>query len=147
LTLRAGGLGGKDRLGADTLEFVRTRSRPWVDSGQDKASDDPYSIQAVGRLSLRLHAAEALQEKAGLAVDAAVAAPDAESVAKAQIAVAEARSSAPKSLSRRPIRCSNRPEPAPPWPTIILTAIGATRGFTPCMIRCAGNTPLSAITC
>lgn len=75
----------------DTLEFVRTRSRPWVDSGLDKASDDPYSIQAVGRLSLRLHAAEALQEKAGLAVDAAVAAPSAESVAKAQIAVAEAK--------------------------------------------------------
>lgn len=75
----------------DTLEFVRTRSRPWVDSGLDKASDDPYSIQAVGRLSLRLHAAEALQEKAGLAVDAAVAAPGAESVARAQIAVAEAK--------------------------------------------------------
>lgn len=75
----------------DTLAFVRTRSRPWVDSGLDKASDDPYSIQAVGRLSLRLHAAEALQEKAGLAVDAAVAAPSAESVAKAQIAVAEAK--------------------------------------------------------
>lgn len=75
----------------DTLEFVRTRSRPWVDSGLDKASEDPYSIQAVGRLSLRLHAAEALQEKAGLAVDAAVAAPSAESVAKAQIAVAEAK--------------------------------------------------------
>jgi SfnB family sulfur acquisition oxidoreductase len=75
----------------DTLEFVRTRSRPWVDSGLDKASDDPYSIQAVGRLSLRLHAAEALQEKAGLAVDAAVAAPGAETVAKAQIAVAEAK--------------------------------------------------------
>lgn len=75
----------------DTLEFVRTRSRPWVDSGLDKASDDPYSIQAVGRLSLRLHAAEALQEKAGLAVDVAVAAPSAETVAKAQIAVAEAK--------------------------------------------------------
>lgn len=75
----------------DTLEFVRTRTRPWVDSNLDRASDDPYTIQAVGRLNLRLHAAEALQEKAGLAVDAAVAAPTAESVAKAQIAVAEAK--------------------------------------------------------
>ncbi|KAA0594560.1 SfnB family sulfur acquisition oxidoreductase [Azospirillum lipoferum] len=75
----------------DTLEFVRSRSRPWVDSGQDRASDDPYTIQAVGRLTLRLHAAEALQEKAGLAVDAAVAAPNAETVAKAQLAVAEAK--------------------------------------------------------
>lgn len=75
----------------DTVEFVRTRTRPWVDSNLDRASDDPYTIQAVGRLTLRLHAAEALQEKAGLAVDAAVAAPTAESVAKAQIAVAEAK--------------------------------------------------------
>lgn len=75
----------------DTVDFVRTRTRPWVDSNLDRASDDPYTIQAVGRLNLRLHAAEALQEKAGLAVDAAVAAPTAESVAKAQIAVAEAK--------------------------------------------------------
>ncbi|WP_298371375.1 SfnB family sulfur acquisition oxidoreductase [Azospirillum sp.] len=75
----------------DTIEFVRTRTRPWVDSGLDRASDDPYTIQAIGGLTLRLHAAEALQEKAGLAVDAAVAAPSAESVAKAQIAVAEAK--------------------------------------------------------
>ncbi len=75
----------------DTVEFVRTRTRPWVDSGLDRASDDPYTIQAIGGLTLRLHAAEALQEKAGLAVDAAVAAPSAESVAKAQIAVAEAK--------------------------------------------------------
>ncbi len=75
----------------DTVDFVRTRTRPWVDSNLDRASDDPYTIQAIGRLTLRLHAAEALQEKAGLAVDAAVAAPSAESVAKAQIAVAEAK--------------------------------------------------------
>ncbi len=75
----------------DTIEFVRTRTRPWVDSGLDRASDDPYTIQAIGGLTLCLHAAEALQEKAGLAVDAAVAAPSAELVAKAQIAVAEAK--------------------------------------------------------
>ncbi|MDR3515765.1 MAG: SfnB family sulfur acquisition oxidoreductase [Azospirillaceae bacterium] len=75
----------------DTISFVRNHSRPWVDAGVDRASDDPYTIQAVGRLTLRLHAAEALQDKAGLAVDAAVAKPDADTVAKAQIAVAEAK--------------------------------------------------------
>lgn len=42
-------------------------------------------------VTLRLHAAEALQEKAGLAVDRAVADPTAETVAAAQIAVAEAK--------------------------------------------------------
>jgi alkylation response protein AidB-like acyl-CoA dehydrogenase len=76
---------------ADTIRFVREKSRPWVDSGKDHATEDPYTIQAVGNLTLRLHAAEALLEKAGHAVDRAVAAPDTESVAQAQIAVAEAK--------------------------------------------------------
>jgi len=75
----------------ETIEFVKTKSRPWVDSGLDHAWEDPYTIQAVGDLTLRLHAAEALLEKAGLAVDRAVAEPNANTVAEAQIAVAEAK--------------------------------------------------------
>lgn len=75
----------------DTIDFVRTRARSWVDSGLDHAWQDPYTIQAVGTLKLRLHAAQALLEKAGLAVDRAVAAPSEKSVAAAQIAVAEAK--------------------------------------------------------
>ena len=75
----------------ETIRFVKTSTRPWVDSGLDHAWQDPYTIQAVGDLSLRLHATQALLEKAGLAVDAAVAAPSADSVARAQIAVAEAK--------------------------------------------------------
>ena len=75
----------------ETIRFVKTSTRPWVDSGLDHAWQDPYTIQAVGDLSLRLHATQALLEKAGLAIDAAVAAPSADSVAKAQIAVAEAK--------------------------------------------------------
>ncbi len=51
----------------ETISFVRTKSRPWVDSGLDHAWQDPYTIQAVGDLTLRLHAAQALLEKAGLA--------------------------------------------------------------------------------
>ena len=75
----------------DTIQFVRTRSRPWVDSGQEHAWEDPYTIQTLGGLSLRLHAAEALQERAGRLVDAALIYPTAESVASAQIGVAEAK--------------------------------------------------------
>lgn len=41
----------------DTLDFVRNRSRAWVDSGLERASDDPYTIQAVGDLVLRANAA------------------------------------------------------------------------------------------
>lgn len=75
----------------ETVTFVRTKSRPWVDSGLDHAWQDPYTIQAVGDLTLRLNAAEALLDRAGLAVDRAVAEPTAATVAQAQIAVAEAK--------------------------------------------------------
>jgi SfnB family sulfur acquisition oxidoreductase len=75
----------------DTIAFVRTKARPWIDSGQDRASDDPYTIQAIGELTLRLHATEALLDRAGAAVDVAVANPTAETVAAAQLATAEAK--------------------------------------------------------
>ncbi len=75
----------------DTIAFVRTKSRPWIDSGQERASDDPYTIQAIGDLTIRQHAAEALLDRAGLAIDAAIADPSAESVAAAQLAVAESK--------------------------------------------------------
>ncbi|UMY16617.1 SfnB family sulfur acquisition oxidoreductase [Methylobacterium organophilum] len=75
----------------DTIAFVREKARPWIDSGQERASDDPYTIQAIGDLTIRLHAAEALLDRAGLAIDAAVAAPDEASVAAAQLAVAESK--------------------------------------------------------
>lgn len=75
----------------ETVNFVRTKSRAWVDSGVDNAWDDPYTIQAVGDLNLRLHAAQALLEKAGYAIDRAILDPNAETVAEAQIATAEAK--------------------------------------------------------
>jgi SfnB family sulfur acquisition oxidoreductase len=75
----------------ETIDFIRTKSRAWVDSGVDNAWDDPYTIQAVGTLNLRLHAAQALLEKAGYAIDRAVANPTADTVAEAQIITAEAK--------------------------------------------------------
>ncbi|MFZ6046912.1 SfnB family sulfur acquisition oxidoreductase [Pseudomonas sp. CR3202] len=75
----------------DALEFVRSRSRPWIDSGVDKASDDPLTIQEFGRLAIRLHAAEAILDRAGRLLDAATAEPKAETVAAASLGVAEAR--------------------------------------------------------
>lgn len=76
---------------ADSISFVRERSRAWVDSGRERASDDPYTIAAIGDLTTRLSATRALLERAGHAIDKAVAAPNAESVAQAQIAVAESK--------------------------------------------------------
>jgi len=75
----------------DALHFVRTRSRPWVDSGLDKASDDPLTLKSFGHLAIRLHACEALLERAGECLDRAREDSTADSVAAASIAVAEAR--------------------------------------------------------
>jgi SfnB family sulfur acquisition oxidoreductase len=75
----------------DTIAFVRSSSRAWVDSGVDNAWQDPYTIQAIGDLQLKLLATEALLEKSGLAIDRAVAAPGEKTVAEAQIAVAAAK--------------------------------------------------------
>ncbi|RUU23518.1 SfnB family sulfur acquisition oxidoreductase [Mesorhizobium sp. M7A.T.Ca.TU.009.01.3.2] len=75
----------------ETVNFVRTKSRAWIDSGVDNAWDDPYTIQAIGDLTLRLHAAQALLEKAGHAIDRAVIDPTADTVAHAQIVTAEAK--------------------------------------------------------
>ncbi|MDT8926418.1 SfnB family sulfur acquisition oxidoreductase [Pseudomonas sp. Rh2] len=75
----------------DALHFVRTRSRPWVDSGLDKATDDPLTLKSFGHLAIRLHATEALLERAGEYLDRARDDSNADTVAAASIAVAEAR--------------------------------------------------------
>src|SRR5450830_1405630 len=76
---------------ADLISFVSTRSRPWIDSGVERAGDDPLTIREVGDLTVQLHAAEALVDRAGSKVDLAAAEPDADTVAAASIAVAESR--------------------------------------------------------
>ncbi|WP_322015212.1 SfnB family sulfur acquisition oxidoreductase [Paraburkholderia sp. J12] len=73
------------------LQFVRERSRPWIDAKVERAADDPLTLAQFGNLAVRLRAAEALVRRAGRYVDAAQAAPCERSVAEASIAVAEAR--------------------------------------------------------
>ena len=77
---------------ADTISFVRERSRPWIDAKVERNSDDPYVIADIGKLHIELHAAEALLRKAGRVLDEISAAPiDAPAAARASIAVAEAK--------------------------------------------------------
>lgn len=75
----------------DALHFVRTKTRPWIDSGSDKATEDPLTLKSFGHLSIRLHAAEALLERSGEFLDRAQADSNAQTVATASIAVAEVR--------------------------------------------------------
>ena len=75
----------------DALHFVSTKTRPWIDATTDIASEDPLTLKSFGHLSVRLHAAEALLERAGELLDIAQANTHAGTVAAASIAVAEAR--------------------------------------------------------
>ena len=75
----------------DALHFVRTKTRPWIDAGNDKATEDPLTLKSFGHLSIRLHATEALLERSGEFLDRAQADSTAENVAAASIAVAEVR--------------------------------------------------------
>ncbi len=76
---------------ADTISFVRNYTRPWIDSRQERGSEDVFTISQIGDLEIKLHAAEALLEKAGHAIDGIVDAPSDASVASVSIAVAEAK--------------------------------------------------------
>jgi SfnB family sulfur acquisition oxidoreductase len=75
----------------ETIAFVRNHSRPWIDAGVEKASLDPFTIFAVGDLKIRLHAAEALLEIAGGAIDTGYADPTLDNVSAATLRTAEAK--------------------------------------------------------
>ncbi|MGK3115495.1 SfnB family sulfur acquisition oxidoreductase [Candidatus Pantoea formicae] len=75
----------------DLLAFVRERARPWPDSGVEQASEDPLTLDRIGRLAARLSAGDALLTIAGDAVDAAQRDSSAENVALASVEVAKAR--------------------------------------------------------
>ncbi|MER6185075.1 SfnB family sulfur acquisition oxidoreductase [Streptomyces sp. NPDC001652] len=76
---------------AEAAEFVRTKSRPWFESGLETAAEDPLLIQRFGELALQVRAAEALLREAARAVEAAQADLTDDSAAEASIAVAAAK--------------------------------------------------------
>ncbi len=76
---------------AATLPFIRDRARPWLDAGVERAADDPLTLAGLGDVAVRLRAASALLDRAGRAVDAAVAQATERTVAEASLAVAAAR--------------------------------------------------------
>lgn len=75
---------------AATLEAVRS-SRPWIDANIDSATQDPLTLNELGRLDIDLAAADALIQRAADILDAAKAASTEASVAQASVAVARAK--------------------------------------------------------
>ncbi|MFC7808212.1 SfnB family sulfur acquisition oxidoreductase [Streptomyces olivaceus] len=76
---------------AEAAEFVRTKSRPWFESGAETAVEDPLLVQRFGELALAVRASEALLSEAARTVDAALAGLTDDSAAEASIAVAAAK--------------------------------------------------------
>ncbi|MBP8536987.1 SfnB family sulfur acquisition oxidoreductase [Streptomyces sp. MK37H] len=76
---------------AEAVTFVRTKSRPWFESGFETAAEDPLLIQRFGELALQVRGAEALLSAAARAVDTARDHLDDDTAAEASIAVAAAK--------------------------------------------------------
>jgi len=75
----------------ETLNFIRTRARRWIDSTAESAATDPLTLSEAGNVHVRLKAAHLMLARAGRIADAAQRDPTVESVAAASIAVAEAK--------------------------------------------------------
>ncbi|MGW9351172.1 SfnB family sulfur acquisition oxidoreductase [Nocardiopsis flavescens] len=89
---------GAARGALDTAaEFVRTKSRPWFESGADTAAEDPLLVHRFGELEVQVRAAEALLAAAAARVDTADAVLAAgsdgagDATAEASLAVAAAK--------------------------------------------------------
>lgn len=76
---------------SDTHDFVRERSRPWIDSKVVQASDDPLTINEMGHLQVQLHAAEAMIERAARLLDTIAPVSTPQECAQVSLAVAEAK--------------------------------------------------------
>lgn len=75
----------------ETIKYVRQHARPWIDSGLDKATSDPYTIANIGELKIKLRAAEAVLDLAGLAIDKALDEPTEDNINEATLLVAESK--------------------------------------------------------
>ncbi len=75
----------------DTVRFLREHASIAQPAGAPRAIVDALVIAQVGEIQIRLHAAEAMTQRAGLALDEAIARPDRERRAAASLAVAEAK--------------------------------------------------------
>ncbi|NNH87562.1 SfnB family sulfur acquisition oxidoreductase [Acinetobacter terrae] len=74
----------------ETLIRVR-QARPWIDSGVDKATDDPLTLFELGRIVADVRASEVLLKQAARSIDAAKSLPTVKNIAKASIDVAKVR--------------------------------------------------------
>lgn len=56
---------------ADAVDYARTKARPWADSGVDRAIDDPYVQERVGRMRALTTVSDTMVRQAASSVDKA----------------------------------------------------------------------------
>ncbi len=110
----------------DTIAFVKTHSRPWVDSGKETAERISSRLLRSVTSKIHLHAAEALLDIAGRAIDAARANTTLETVSEATIKTGESKVLTTEIAIWQPTSCSSWRVRARRLPNTISTAIGAT---------------------
>ncbi|AEH10702.1 MULTISPECIES: SfnB family sulfur acquisition oxidoreductase [Protofrankia] len=76
------------------------RARPWFESDEQRAADDPLLVQQAGELEIAVRAAEALLREAAAAIDAAERDPTEASTARASVATAVAKVTAARAAVR-----------------------------------------------
>ncbi|AXI03337.1 SfnB family sulfur acquisition oxidoreductase [Aquirhabdus parva] len=75
----------------ESIEFIRTRARAWIDAHVEQAQQDPLTIYEIGNLSVEVRATQSLLNRAARLVQIAQQNPTIQTIADASIAVAEAR--------------------------------------------------------
>lgn len=55
------------------IDYVRTTTRPWLTSGVEKASEDPYILERIGKFRAALKASSALADAAAATVQSVLA--------------------------------------------------------------------------
>ncbi|APG86501.1 acyl-CoA dehydrogenase family protein (plasmid) [Sinorhizobium americanum CCGM7] len=76
---------------SETISYVRAHARPFFELAIEHGYEDPHTIHAVGEVSIRVHAANALLARAGRLLDIAMETPREDTVAAASIAIAEVK--------------------------------------------------------
>ena len=109
----------------DTVAFVRTKSRPWIDSGQDRASDDPYTIAGHRRPDAAAACDRGTaRSRGGRRWTWLWPTPRRRRSRRRSLPRPRRRSSRPSSRSMPPASCSNSRGRARPWRSRHWTGIG-----------------------
>jgi SfnB family sulfur acquisition oxidoreductase len=75
----------------DAKRYVLERARPFFETGLTRAADDPFVIQQIGRMTVRVEACEALLAKAARLLDEAERLGTEQSIDEARVGVAGAK--------------------------------------------------------